>query len=291
MNKLRIDTPAAGMKRRVATMLTVDERLRIDAAAMGVIRTLHRESIDEVIDDLRQYRADTIVLSTAYCQRIDTSRIARVVREFPRVPAVALLSQLDGGTARAILALGQSGIRMLIDVRDPNGWKELRSVLLSERTNAIQRTAIAQISFDIGTAPPGAHRFFEVLFEGAPRTSSVRQLASDLHVLPSTLMSRFFRAHMPPPKRYLAYARLVCAAYMFENPGVSVSGVANQLDYSSPQSFCRHVKSLLFLSAVAFRGQYDGVRMLARLRTDLLLPYQEQWRRFDPLGMAQRLPS
>jgi AraC-like DNA-binding protein len=97
-------------------------------------------------------------------------------------------------------------------------------------------------------------------------------------------MSRFFRWRLPAPKQYLALARLVRAARLFENPGFSVANVANHLDYSSPQSFGRHVRTLLNLTALQFRDRYDGEGMLQQFRTTLVTPYLEQLRQFRPLG-------
>lgn len=270
----------------VTTMLTVDERLRVDAAGLGAIYSLHRESLHDVWQDLRQYRAKTLIVSTAMCQRTNISQMARMVREFPRVPAVALLSQFDPGTARTVLALGQCGVRTLIDVREPAGWRELRAVLLNDRASDVLRLAMSRVAVDLVRSPEGARRFFEVLFSAAPKTSTIRQLAEALQILPGTLMSRFFRAHLPPPKRYLAYARLTCAARLFENPGLSISSISNQLDYSSPQSFSRHVRALLDMSAVEFRSRYDGEGMLECLRENLILRFREQWQLFDPLGRS-----
>lgn len=276
-----IDTMA-----RITTMLTIDERMRVDAVGMGYFHAYHRESVDDVLRDLRERNARAVVLSTAFCERTDVSRVARVVREFPRIPAVALLSRLDGGAARAVLTLGQCGVRTLIDIRESSGWRELRAVLLSERASDIQRLAVAQLMVDLHDAPQGARRFFEALFTVAPRTVTIRGLAQAMHVLPSTLMSRFFRAKMPPPKKYLAYARLTCAARLFENPGLSVSSVANQLDYSSPQSFSRHCRALLGLTAIDFRERYDGEGMLQHFRDELVIARIQRWREFDPLRVG-----
>ena len=104
--------------------------------------------------------------------------------------------------------------------------------------------------------------------------------------MPSTFMSRFFRARLPAPKRYLAMARLVRAARLFENPGLSITHVAYHLEYSSPQSFSRHLQSLLQCSAVEFRRMYDGEGMLDRMRHDLILPYREALQRFEPFTAA-----
>ena len=272
-------------------MLTADERLRIDAVGIGVIHAYHRESLEDVWRDLRQRNAMAVIISTAMCQRADIGHMARMVREFPRVPAVALLSQFDGRTARTVLTLGRYGVRTLVDVREPTGWRELRSVLLSGRASDIQRVAVARLATDLAAAPKGAMRFFETLFAVAARTTTIRQLATSLEVMPSTLMSRFFRAGMPPVKRFLSLARLIYAARLFENPGISIANVANQLDYSSPQSFSRHVRMLLGLTAAAFRERYDGEGMLQFFRDDLVLARAECWRDFDPFGRAFAGPT
>jgi AraC-like DNA-binding protein len=265
-------------------MLTRDERIRVDAAGAGLFRAQHRDCIDDVLRDLREQRARAILVSTAFCQcGEDMTRVARVVREFPQVPAVALLSEVDRGTARAVLTLGQCGVRTLVDVRDASGWKELRNFLLGEHASDLRRHAVAQIVDDLSSSPPGTKRFFEVLFAVAPRTGTIRELATGLQVLPSTLMSRFFRARLPAPKRYLSYARLVFAARMFENPGLSIGRVATKLDYSSAQSFSRHIRVTVGLSATDFRARFDGLGMLQRFRDDLVLRHVVAWHAFDPL--------
>src|SRR5688500_5153702 len=104
----------------VTTMLTPVERLRVDAAGEGTFYALHRESIDDVLRDLRERRAGAVVVSVARCAEGDATGVARLVREFPRVTAVALLSQAPHAAAahlapRALLALGRSGVRTLVD--------------------------------------------------------------------------------------------------------------------------------------------------------------------------------
>ncbi len=268
----------------VTTMLTRDERLRLDAAGNGVFAATHRDTIDDVLRDLRGQRARAVIVSTAFCRySSEVTRVARVVREFPQIPTVALISQLDQGTARAVLTLGQCGIRTLVDVREPTGWRELRDLLAREHTTEIGQLAVAHIHRDLATAPPGARRFFEVLFSVAPQSGGIHILASGLQILPSTLMSRFFRAELPPPRRFLNYARLIFAARMFENPGLSIANIAMQLEYSSAQSFGRHVRTTLDLSAADFRRRFDSRGMLQRLRDDLVLAHRERWQSFDPL--------
>jgi hypothetical protein len=59
--------------------------------------------------------------------------------------------------------------------------------------------------------------------------------------------------------------------------------VANVLDYSSPQSFGRHVRTMLQVTAVDFRRKYTGQRMLDRFREELIIPYLPTLRVFAPL--------
>jgi AraC-like DNA-binding protein len=270
---------------RITTVLTPDERLRVDAAGHGIYRAWHRDSMNDALRDLRDNRAAAVIVSIARCDANDLPRVARVVREFPRVPAVALLSNLSPQTAQTVLVLGRCGVRTLVDVREPRGWQQLRSVLLHDQATEIHRVARARVAEDLADAPDGCHRFFRAIFEEGSGTRTIQELASALGVIPSTLMSRFVRASLPAPKFYLSMARLVCAARMFENPGLSVTLVANELDYSSPQAFGRHLRAMLRLTALEFRERYDGEGMLQHFRDELILPHLPKLRHFDPLGL------
>jgi len=282
------DTRAPRTPLPIATMLTPDERLRVDAAGEGSYRTVHRDYVAEVMQDLKSNRASAVLVSVTRCDQNSRASVAALVREFPRVPTFALLTEVNRSTPQAMLSLGSTGVRQLVDVRDADGWTELRTRLLSTRGEDIQRRALSELAIDLSGVSDDCWRFFETLFVVSPRVSTVRQLAQALDVLPSTLMSRFFRARLPAPKRYLAMARLTHAARIFENPGLSVTNVANHLDYSSPQSFGRHVRTFLGLTAIDFRQRYDGEGMLHRFRDELVLPYLPVLRHFMPLSTQQR---
>jgi AraC-like DNA-binding protein len=267
----------------VSTMLPAADRSRVDAASRGLCEAVHRDSLDAVLSDVRERRAHAVLFSVARYGVIPTARIATLVREFPQIPAIALLSNEDPANTHAALSLGHIGVRTLIDVRTSDGWGRLRSVLMAERAADLNREVLAQIAVDLAGAPKDCWRFFELLFITAPRILTVRQLATNLKVLPSTLLSRFFRAKLPPPKKYLSLARLIRAAKLFENPGYSVAAVANHLEYSSPQSFGRHVRTVMGMSPVAFRHRYTGHGMTQYFRDQLILPFLEILRGFHPV--------
>jgi len=268
----------------IATMLTPAERLRVDAAGEGSYYAIHRDDVAELVQDIRMNRVGAVLVSVTKCDPRARAGVAAMVREFPRVPTVALLTQLDHSAPQAMLSLGSTGLRQLVDVRDPAGWRELRDYLLAAQGDGIQRLALTQLQMDLAGVPPDCWRFFEALFLVPPVVTTVRGLSQYMDVIPSTLMSRFFRSKLPAPKQYLAAARLVRAARLFENPGFSVANVANHLDYSSPQSFGRHVRTLMRMTALQFRERYDGEGMLQHFRATLVLPHLGRLREFRPLG-------
>jgi AraC-like DNA-binding protein len=267
----------------VVTMLTPHERTRVDAAGEGCYTAVHRDSVDEVITELRHCRAQAVIVSVSRCDARAASSVARLVREFPSVPAVALLSETTPDSAHAVLALGQFGVQSLVDVREAGGWRTLRQLFSTHRGGSIERRAVTFVASVLSQAPEDCRRFIEACFTSPSRVSTIRQLSKRLGVRSNTLMSRFYRAQLPAPKRYLAFARLVRAAAMFENPGLSITQVSNALEYSSPQSFGRHIHTMLGVSAVEFRREFTGDDMLARFIADLVTPYMAVLQAFRPL--------
>src|SRR3954469_10354874 len=268
----------------VSTFLTPVERARVDAAGEGSYRAIHRDGVAELVGDIKSRRADVVLVSVARCDGVSQAGVTAMVREFPRVSTVALVSGVSGNAPRVALTLGSSGITQLVDVREPSGWYELRRLLLASRSTDVQREALTQLAVDLAGAEAECWRFFEAIFTASANVSTVRQLSRALGVYPSTLMSRFYRAGLPAPKQYLAMARLIRAARMFENPGFSIANVANHLDYSSPQSFGRHVRTMLRMTAGQFRDRFDGAGMLEHFRCVLVLPHRERLRQLRPIG-------
>jgi AraC-like DNA-binding protein len=273
----------------VSTMLTTRERSRVDAVGVGLYEAVHRDSIEEVTRDVRDGGVGAIVVSVARCLPGDagrvTSRVASIVRDFPRVTAVALLTDTDGHAPAAVLSLGRSGIRTLIDARVPAGWHALREILTrrADRASTVEDLATTRLSQDLRGAPADCQRFFMALFSAPAALTTVRAFARALDVTPTTLVSRFARKRLPSPKAYLATARLTRAAALLEDSSASIATVAMHLDYSSPQSFGRHLRLRLHLTPTAFRKSFDGERMVEHFRRTLVLAYLPALRTFNPL--------
>ena len=267
----------------VAAVLMPGERPRVDAAGSGLFAVLHRDSIPEAVRAVRERPVDAVLVSVHRCRPEQMDVLGHLVREFPAIPTVALVSQHDPGAIEMLLRLGASGVRQVVDVTSPAGWSRLRQVVGQPATRAVARIQ-SPILGSIADAPPDARMFVEAMIRLAPDVPTVTALAAQLSVRPSTLMSRFARAGLPSPKNYLAAIRLLHAAFLFETAGLSVADVAYRLEYSSPQSFGRHLRAMLGLTALEFRRRFPFPVALERFVALMMEPYRDIWRGFHPLA-------
>ncbi|HEX6617009.1 MAG TPA: helix-turn-helix domain-containing protein [Gemmatimonadales bacterium] len=271
----------------VAAVLMPGERPRVDAAGNGLFAVLHRESIPDAMRAVRERPVDAVLVSVHRCGPDQMEVLGNLVREFPSIPTVALVSQHDPGAIETLLRLGASGVRQVVDVTSPAGWNRLRQVVGQPATRAVAR--IQQPILDaVADAPPDARLLLEAMIRLAPEVPTVTALSQQLSVRPSTLMSRFARAGLPSPKNYLAAIRLLHAAFLFESTGLSVADVAYRLEYSSPQSFGRHLRAMLGLTALEFRRRFPFPIAVDRFVALMLEPYREVWRGFHPLTAVKR---
>jgi AraC-like DNA-binding protein len=267
----------------VATVLLPGERPRVDAAGSGCFAIVHRDTISEAIRVVRERPVDAVLVSVHRCQSGQIEALNHFMRDFPEIPAVALVSQHDPAITETLLTLGASGIRQVIDVTSPAGWQRLRDLVSGPASRASAR--IQGPLFDaLGDAPADLRLYFEAMVRLAPETVTVRKLANRLQIRPSTLMSRFSRAHLPSPKSYLAAIRLLHAAILLEGPGLSIADVAYRLEYSSPQSFGRHVRALMGITSSEFRNRLPFRSALDRFISIMITPYREALCDFHPLA-------
>ncbi|MCI0372223.1 MAG: hypothetical protein L0214_12840, partial [candidate division NC10 bacterium] len=180
----------------VAAVLLPGERPRVDAAGNGCFAVLHRDTVPEAVRVVRERPVDAVLVSVHRCGPEQLDALGHLVREFPGIPTVALLSQYDPGSSETLLRLGASGVQQVVDVTSPAGWGRLRQVMGQPATRAASRIQ-RPILDALAHAPPETRLFVEAMIRLAPDTPTVAALADRLYVRPSTLMSRFARAGLP----------------------------------------------------------------------------------------------
>ncbi len=267
----------------VAAVLLPGERPRVEAAGSGCFSVVHGDSIPDAIRVVRERPVDAIIVSVHRCDGRQFEALNHLVRDFPGIPTVALVSQHDASSTEMLLQLGATGVKQVVDVTSPAGWQRLRQIVSQPTTRSAARIQ-SPLAAALDDVPADARLFFEVMIRVAPETLTVRELAQRLRIRPSTLMSRFGRAGLPSPKSYLAAVRLLHAAVLFEQEGLSVADVSYRLEYSSPQSFARHLRAMLGITASEFRHRFPFSVALERFLALMVTPYREELRTFHPLA-------
>lgn len=272
----------------ISTVVEPSERFEVDRVGAGLCRAVHRDRMTDVLRDLRVRRISAVLLSASRCHAAELTSTARIVREFPGVPTLVLVGRHGGATPEGLLAIGNCGVQQIVDVRTPGGWSKLRDILSAGSDRDPDAHTAGRLAEDLQGVHADTQRFVAALFTGYVGPRTVKSLSLSLGVLPCTLVSRFFRCGLPAPKVYLVYAGLVRAARLLENPGMSIADVANHLDHSSPQSFARHVRTYLGLTAGEFRRVHNGTTMIEKFRNDLLLPYLGRLGELSPIAPRPR---
>ena len=271
--------------RTVATLLAIGERPRVTMAAQGAFLARHAATLHELATLLRDETVAALLLSVAHIDTTQLPQLTRLLRAFPRVPKVAVLLDPPQHLHSALLTMGHLGARAMVDVRTATGWRDLRRLITRTDTQGIEALATERLNAALpADTPDEARTVLGSLFRLPTHVSTVRDVANGLGVGATTFTSRFARAQLPPPRDYLAYARLVRVAHLLENPGCSISQAAHRLEYSSPHSFSRHLRFVLGISPGNFRRDYTASAMLDRFVRDLVMPYREQLRTFHPLA-------
>ena len=273
----RITTPT------IAAVLDPFERSRVDAAGSGCFSLVHRESVRDALRVVRERSVDAVLVSVRRCAGEAPALLEQFSRSFPSVPTVALVTRRDPGDAEALLRLGATGVRQVVDATDPAGWRRLREVLgapPAERSQAI----LSPIMAVLGPIPTGGRRFWEELVRTAPETTTVRRLAKALSITPSTFVSRFVRTGLPSPKDHLVAVRLCHAAKLFDEGELTIADVAYRMEYASPQSFGRHLRVVLGITPSEFRSRFPFCAVLRRFLDHFVVPHQATWKTFRPLA-------
>ena len=282
--------PLGWSRPRLATWLRPQERTLLDALAVGVLAVNHCCTVRQVRESVGMGHVDAAVFSTALIGATDVHEIRTTVSGFPEVDYLGVV--LEATNAEAIagaVRLGNAGVRTVVDGREPNGMAVLRETLCRERAaDQFQRTAVASALGAAGSGggsgdctSSGWVAFIRALFSQDMR--SAKQVATELGIIPSTLVSRFGRAGLPSPKTYLTLARLAWVAHLAEAPGRTIREIAYWVGASSHQSLSRTICTVTGLTPTEFRQQMTGTAVIEEFCAKLIRPFAKSLCVFDPV--------
>jgi AraC-like DNA-binding protein len=272
----------------IATFLMPSERGLVDVACGDRFALRHCDSLDAVRAALARGDVGGVLVSASRLSPLAESQLVAMAHDFPATTIVGLVHGSSGSRALAsACAFGRAGAMLVIDAQARTGWEALRRTFSSVRaSDAFGRRAAAATIRAIEEAEHGRRctdglvAFFARVFD--PAVTTATELAGALGVMPPTLLSRFSRAKLPSPKRYVTYARLARLAWLAETPGLSVAALAVASGASGPQALQRTVRAAIGLSVRQLQCSYTGETMLANFMDTLIVPYREPLIRFDP---------
>ena len=274
--------PAAKRAEAVITVVDLSMRSRLTLALGDVARPLHLDSVAGAISAVRERPVRAVLLGQPSLIPDSPGAVGKLASAC----AGSLIAVIDGWTPElsdTLLVLGRHGVRDAVDVSSRDGLSRLRSLLTRPEWEITNRIATA-LQPSLEGATDEMRFFVDYLVKMAPSVSSTKALAAGLGLHPSSLISRFFRARLPSPKTYLAAMRLLYAAAVLENPRVSLAQAARRLNYSSPQSFMRHVREQFGVAASEFRASYSFSDLAHHFGHRILSKYRNTIRWFRPFG-------
>lgn len=253
-------------------------------------RPIHLDSVPAAISVARKVPVRAVLLGPGAIAPDASPVVAKLANACMGGMLIAVIGHWTPSLAESLLSFGGVGVRDAVDLSRREGFTRLRTLLTRDEwdlATRIAQTLLPSLEF----ASDEMRYFIGQLIRSAPFVSSMRALAKELRVRDNSMSSRFFRARLPSPKKYLAAARLVYAAGVLEAPGISVAQAALRLHYSSPQSFGRHVREQLGVSASEFRQRYSFDVMVNHFADRLVLRHQETLRSFVPLKRRASQPQ
>jgi AraC-like DNA-binding protein len=194
-------------------------------------------SWDELLDEVQTAPASALIVVDPYYgnrQSTDgpTIELSSLLNRFPSLTVTAAL-ELRPGSARDVLRLGQWGVVQIIDLDEEMTAIALGQRLLGARgrplRGLVERTLPAYTSASARAILSAAS---SIVAEGGQG----RDLAKALHITPRTLSRWCRKAGLPPPKRLLAWMRILLAAEFLDDPGRAVSAVALACGYAADSS-------------------------------------------------------
>jgi AraC-like DNA-binding protein len=169
--------------------------------------------------------------------------------EFPSVTVLAAM-ELTAGRAHDVRTLGVGGISDILSIGEDDTAEGINRRLQAAQGRPLQHRLQACLPPALsGRARTLLMTAAEVVCTGGKG----RDLARALHLSERTVLRWSRRALLPPPRRVMAWMRILLAASLLDDPGRTVLSVAYACGYSSDSSLRRAMHDFLGTIPTALR--------------------------------------
>lgn len=174
-----------------------------------------------------------------------------LLREFPSATVLAAC-RFDGSQYADVRTLGEWGIAELICI-----GKEDSRAALGRRVRVMQGRSVERVLR--AALPRGTNARVRTLVAAAAEVASVGghapELADSLELTERTLLRWCARAQLPPPRRLLAWLRVLLACDFLDDPGHSLSSVSRACGYAADMPLRRAIRNLTGEEPAELRGR------------------------------------
>jgi AraC-like DNA-binding protein len=179
------------------------------------------------------------------------SELRSLLWEFPPATVIAAL-EVTRGRIRDLRTLGEWGVKEIISLEDEDTaeaiWRRLRSAQGRPLQSLLERTLPA-------TLPGRARALMMAAAAVVAEGGHGRDLAAALRLSERTLLRWAEQADLPPPRRILAWMRVLLACELLDDPAQTVLSVAYTCGYASDSSLRRAVQEFTGVMLTQLRRQ------------------------------------
>jgi AraC-like DNA-binding protein len=197
--------------------------------------------------------------------------------EFPSATVLAAM-ELRPGRSHDVRTLGEWGVTDIISIGEEDTHeaisRRLRGAQGRPLQNLLQRCLPSSMSGRTRTLLMAAAEVVSMGGRG-------RDLARSLHLSERTVLRWSERSGLPPPRRLMAWMRILLAASLLDDPGRTVLSVAYACGYSSDSSLRRAMQDFLGTIPTTLRreGAFSRAsRLFLEELADVRSWGKEQWK-------------
>ena len=203
------------------------------------------------------------------------SGLNRLLDALPSL-AVTAVMRVEAGTQDAIRRLGAMGVVQVLDLEEEDTVIALDRRLASARGRPLRGLMDRALPEDTsGAARAILAAATSVVAEGGQG----QDLADALNVTTRTVSRWCRRAALPPPKRLLAWMRVLLAAELLDDPGRRISEVAAACGYAADSSLRHTLRTFVGKTPTELRNE-GAFAVSSRLFVDALQEAQSADKRY-----------
>lgn len=170
-----------------------------------------------------------------------STHLRSLLWEFPSATVVAAM-EIRPGQSRDLRTLGEWGVTDVISLEEDDTQEAVTRRLRAAQGRPLQALLDRSLPSSLSSR---ARSLLMTAAEVVAMGGRGRDLARALHLSERTVLRWSERAGLPPPRRLMAWMRILLAASLLDDPGRTVLSVAYACGYASDSSLRRAMQDFL----------------------------------------------